>query len=156
MEGANEIHGGGGNDSLIAIDDLNLDPENPEGSLAFNADTPATPDQLFGGSGDDGLDGDRGDTLTGGEGSDHFWTWHYSEDADPVEITDFSAEDRIILQVTPNLISQEAFDANPQPDFTTDPNTGDVTVSYDGITLVMLKGPISLEPRQIGLSIYNT
>jgi hypothetical protein len=154
VEGANEMLGGGGNDILVAMDDLRLDTDQPEANLELG-ELPATPDQLFGGSGDDTFDADKGDTVTGGAGNDRFWTWHNQADAQPVEITDFSAGDTILLQVTPNLISDEDFDANPWPDLITDPETGDVTVTHSGITLVVLKGPIALDPSQISLSVYH-
>ncbi|WP_417807259.1 calcium-binding protein [Thioclava sp.] len=70
VEGENQLFGGYGNDELMATD------------------IAGAPDLLDGGGNDDLLIGDKGDTMTGGEGTDTFSIW-WHEGADPVHITDF-------------------------------------------------------------------
>jgi len=74
LEGENQLFGGYGDDELGATD------------------LTGAPDLLDGGGNDDFLIGDKGDTMTGGEGSDTFSIWWHEGDA-PVHITDYGRTD---------------------------------------------------------------
>lgn len=156
IHGFNSLEGGAGYDNLLALDNLMFVSDTAPGRFQFDLDAIATPDQLFGGAGNDHLNGDMGDTMTGGEGEDLFWAYIYQDGADPVTITDYSSSDGLIIQVAHDIIPEEMTQDGQPADFTTDPDTGDVTISHSGIDLVILKAPVDFSPNQISISTFFT
>ncbi len=96
--GANEIYGGDDDDTLDAIDAV------PGAGVS---EGPNVADVLDGGTGNDYLQGDNGDTMTGGEGYDRFFvrseavlvpgTDVYDYLDEPVIITDFDAQSEHLM-----------------------------------------------------------
>lgn len=155
IHGSNLLDGGDGNDYLSALDDLHFAEDQPDGPLTLNNNAEATPDRIFGGAGDDTLNGDAGDTLSGGSGADTFWAWSCHAAGEPVIITDFAEDDSLILQIDPEVIAADQLEAEIEAEFTTNPETGDVMISHSGVNLVLLRGPVSFAPEQISIHAYR-
>jgi Ca2+-binding RTX toxin-like protein len=95
-QGNDILVGGGGDDVLVGDGAFGLD-ENQSVTLRVDPDWVGGADRLDGGDGNDVLTGNGGiDILTGGAGKDSFIDTRAGFNGDT--ITDFSAEDRIVIK----------------------------------------------------------
>ncbi len=117
--GENYLYGDAGDDIVIGVDD---------------ASDYGTVDQLFGGFGDDTLNGDDGDTMSGGEGTDAFQVSHRAS-ADAVTVTDFETGETI------EILDEDGDPIDAARISTQSVNGGlDTAVSVDGSVVATLTG----------------
>lgn len=135
-EGANALYGGYGDDELYASD---LD---------------GAPDLLDGGANNDYLNGDDGDTMTGGTGSDWFGV-DWNEGDAPVTVTDFGQTDPIMAAPGEDL-GIEVDDLAQISDFTVSQSGTDSIVSINGQTVATLKNVEYAALKAAGGAIYAT
>lgn len=143
--GTNTLDGGDGNDAISASDN----------QLEGWETAAHTPDQVFGGGGNDLVIGDDGDTLAGGTGNDLIVGLHERDDAEAVTVSDFDGnEDRLELDVDARVadLSQWTLFSH------TDAQTGTVTVGLENnadstqtIELAYLTNPSNFAVSQVAL-----
>jgi Ca2+-binding RTX toxin-like protein len=127
--GANSMHGGYGDDELIALDE----------------DDSPWADVMDGGVGDDALWGDDGDTMTGGSGTDTFLA-NWQPGDDPVHITDFnylsdtSTVDTGATEYTGEDLLFNVETWSDSSTFTLDQTADGVNVLINGQTAATLEG----------------
>ncbi|MEO1951091.1 calcium-binding protein [Thioclava sp.] len=137
-EGSNALYGGYGDDELYASD---LD---------------GAPDLLDGGANNDYLNGDDGDTMIGGTGSDWFGV-DWTEGDAPVTVTDFGQ-----LDPTPapgalgEFLGIEVDDLDNVSDFTVSQSGSDSIVSINGQQVATLKDVEYTALKAAGGAIYAT
>lgn len=133
LSGSDVLSGGYGNDNMLSVD------QDFRGVPLADA-----PDTMDGGAGDDTLQGDDGDVLTGGTGADSFGIlvtqdpsvrFDASTDS-PVHITDFDPDEDVL---TIELLGGLRFDAD-DVSFAEDSPTGDILLTADNITFARLSG----------------
>jgi Ca2+-binding RTX toxin-like protein len=97
-------------------------------------------DQLWGGYGADVLIGDAGDTLTGGAGDDVLMVSSFTTDTDVALITDFTADDRIEIEIqTDGGLATTALAANGT----------DLQIMVGSHVVAVLQGVTGISPDQL-------
>lgn len=143
--GTNTLDGGDGNDEISATDN----------QLDGWETADHTPDQVFGGAGNDLVIGDDGDTLAGGTGSDLIVGVHERDDAEAITVSDFNgSEDRLELDVDARVADLSQWTLFSQ----TNAETGTVTVGLESnadptqtIELAYLTNPANFAVSQVAL-----
>jgi Ca2+-binding RTX toxin-like protein len=145
-DGENTIYGGDGNDDLILLDNT------------WAASDFRSHDFAGGGDGDDFLLADSGDTMDGGAGNDSFNVIFRDASYDGVtEVNDSAAlvmdfnggQDFLAIQ----YLTETDVDPDAELIATTDPDTGDVTLSFDGVDLVILTNPTNFNPSDVQFQV---
>lgn len=131
--GANTVLGEGGNDTIDLTDGA--------------AEVAHTPDSADGGFGNDTITGDSGDTLTGGGGIDSYLVTASQRHTDPAVLTDFNGTEDLL---TVHYMTDTVTEATPASlTVTTDPDTGNVMLSWGAIDLAILTAPTGFNPADV-------
>lgn len=125
------IRGGGGDDIIVdalgantIFGDLGADQIS-----TLDAEGEATPDTVHGGFGADMLMVDSGDVVTGGGGTDTFVIPLMTSTEDPVVITDYDADERLIVELPDTLIDDAASAELSESGLDTEIKVGDQTIA---------------------------
>ena len=145
-DGSNTLYGDEGNDTLVLLDNTST------------IDEFRTHDRAEGGNGQDSMFGDAGDTLNGGEGGDSFNVIFRDASYDGVtSVNDTAAVVEDFDGAVDFLGLQYLTEGNTDPEApltaTTDPDTGDVTLSVDGVDLVILTAPTNFNLSEVQFQV---
>ena len=145
-DGANTLYGGDGNDDVVLLD-------NTWAAVDFRSH-----DLGDGGEGNDFMLADSGDTLIGGAGADSFNVIFRDASYDGVtSVNDTAAVVEDFDGAVDFLGVQYLTEGNTDPEApltaTTDPDTGDVTLSVDGVDLVILTAPTNFNLSEVQFQV---
>ncbi len=145
-DGSNSLYGGDGDD-IVVINDNSW----------YHAPDHSS-DRGEGGNGDDNLSADLGDTMNGGAGADNFGIISYDPEFfdqtdiidEPALIEDFNGADDSLTMI---YWTQTSVDPNAALTAETDAESGDVTLSFDGINLVILTNPANFNLADVQFDV---